>query len=232
MQDQSNKEPKDPEFDQYANQYRAMLSAQNNFFTGDRNFIYDYRAELIAKRVENPAKILDFGCGIGINFKHLQKRFPNAKIFGSDVSTQSMAIAKAENPFVTFILDEELKHHKFDFILIAGVFHHIAPAAREEVMNRLSRMLNPQGVLCIYEHNPYNPVTMNLVKTCEFDDDAVLLTLKEVVERVHKVPNFSIIDKGYYLFIPPSLAWLKFIERFIHWLPLGGQHYVFVRNTD
>ena len=39
----------------------------------------------------------------------------------------------------------------------------------------MRRVVRPGGLLCIIEHNPFNPLTRLAVVRCEFDRDAVLL---------------------------------------------------------
>ena len=40
-------------------------------------------------------------------------------------------------------------------------------------------MLKNDGQLIIFEHNPLNPITRKIVKECEYDEDAILLTPKK-----------------------------------------------------
>ena len=67
----------------------------------------------------------------------------------------------------------------FDLVLAICVFHHIPPSERPYVMREIHRILRPGGIVAVFEHNPLNPLTRYVVKQCEFDIDAELLSLRE-----------------------------------------------------
>ena len=123
--------------------------------------------------------------------------------------------------------DKSLSLHNayFDLIFISGVYHHIPADERENVTEKIYAFLKDKGSIICFEHNPYNPLTRQMVNTCIFDDDAVLLT-KEELEKTFLKEKLSVVDSGYTLFVPPKLKALNFIEKYLKWLPLGGQYYV------
>jgi len=94
-------------------------------------------------------------------------------------------------------------------------------------MNECKRVLKENAQLIIFEHNPYNPVTMKLVNTCPFDVNAQLLTYPVSKELLNRT-GFSIKKKRYTIFIPRKgfLEKLTGIEKLLTWLPMGGQYYV------
>jgi hypothetical protein len=53
------------------------------------------------------------------------------------------------------------------------VFHHIEPEFRPKAIRDISELLRERGNIFIFEHNPFNPITNYLVKTCIFDADAI-----------------------------------------------------------
>ena len=218
------------DFDDYANQYRAQLASQNNILSGDRSGIYATRINLLAKHLNQPVDILDFGCGIGMNFPFLSEKFPNAKLSGSDISQGSMKIAAKENRSVKFIADDKIPNGTYDLILVSGVIHHVPPDEREAVFKRLRDMLKPQGNLAIFEHNPFNPVTRHMVHTCEFDEGVIMLTQRELLQRTRETARLTVQAHGYYLFFPTSLKPLTKLEPLLKWLPLGGQHFVIAQK--
>ena len=216
-------------FDEYSDEYLKLMEEQHSKY-GDISYYSEHKAKItkkIANKNINIKTILEFGCGVGRNLPFLQQEFKDAKIYGSDISKESLEIAKQNNPNITFIHDEEMKQYinKFDLIFIAGVYHHIAPDLRKSVTEKIVTLLNQNGKLICFEHNPYNPLTRKMVNTCEFDKDAVLLTIDEIKHLFVKAGLHS-LESAYTLFVPPKLKQFNFIEPFFKWLPLGGQHYV------
>ena len=75
----------------------------------------------------------------------------------------------------------------------------------------------------VFEHNPYNPLTVHAVNTSPLDANAVLLTpssLRRSAERAGFQPGVL----RYCMFFPRALRALRPLERGLHWLPLGAQY--------
>lgn len=216
-------------FDDYSDSYDELMQQQHAKF-GDISYYSDYKVNIlksIFKDFTSNLKILEYGCGIGRNLHGIQDLFFNAEVFAYDISNESAKIAKKNNPSIVILSEEWIADNEcfFDIIFIAGVFHHIPPRLRDSVTQRLFKLLKKRGSIVIFEHNPYNPVTQHMVSTCEFDNDAVLLSKKETINLFLK-QNFILIKSNYVLFVPPKLKALNFFEKFVGWLPLGGQFYV------
>ncbi len=173
------------DFDQYAGQYEAILAAQTNFFDGDNGYFARYKIEL-AQQLAGPVNsVLDFGCGIGRSMPYLREVFPKAEIIGCDPSAESLVIARRENPSCRFTSMDELgPDAKFDLVIASCVFHHIPPQDRQAAIRYCFSRLKEGGHFIVFEHNPINPVTRHLVKNCPFDADAVLLSMRETIERM------------------------------------------------
>ncbi len=215
------------DFDAYADDYESLLQDQLAFFSNDRGYFSNHKAAIAATLFEDqPRRILDFGCGIGLSLPYLHKYFPQSELVATDVSEKSLDHVRRTHTFATVLNDREIDGEIFDLIFIAGVFHHIAPSDRSAVIQRLERMLSDNGKLCIFDHNPYNPVTQRMVSTCPFDDDAVLLTRQEMCGLLNRQSGLSVRTKNYCLFFPEPLKALTPLERLLGWLPLGGQYYV------
>jgi len=169
---------------------------------------------------------LEYGCGIGRNFRFLREHFPAAELYASDISEKSLAVAARENPSVkVFLAGRDVIKEKFDLIFVALVFHHINREKRLDVLQEIRQMLRDQGDLFIFEHNPYNPVTRHLVNSCPFDADAVLIKRGEM-ERLLVTAGFKIKMGRYALYFPSALKKLRFIESFLGFIPLGGQYFL------
>jgi SAM-dependent methyltransferase len=163
---------------------------------------------------------------------HLREIFPAADIVGCDPSPDSLTLAREQNPSCRFVKSDELgEDQKFDLVIASCVFHHIPREQRQMAMRYCYSRLKQRGHFVIFEHNPSNPVTRRLVKECPFDADAVLLSMRETVARMQNA-HFKVDEKSYCLFFPQPLAALRRFEKYLRWLPMGGQYFVCASAKD
>jgi ubiquinone/menaquinone biosynthesis C-methylase UbiE len=215
-----------PEFDQFAHNYEVVTSQNTSFFDADAHYFGSYRSSIVKKFARSRAdNILDFGCGVGLGVSPLREMFPNSQIVGCDPSQESLALARAREPDCEFLESSAISQGpRFDIITAVCVFHHIVPSDRPGALRYCYERLKPGGKLFIFEHNPYNPVTRHLVSRCPVDRDAILLTPNETVKRMQQA-GFALTAAEYCLFFPKVLAFLRPIEPYLGWLPLGGQYF-------
>lgn len=213
-------------FDEYAEDYEKILQKQLSFFSKDHSYFAEYKVDIVSQicRIP-PLRIVDFGCGIGLSIPHLAHRFPNAQICVTDVSTKCLDYVRSAYPNIQVLSDHQLEGCAFDLIFVSGVFHHIRSEQRPLVMKRLAGLLTKTGMLSIFEHNPYNPVTRRMVATCPFDASAELITRKGMQILVDNA-GLNLSHSGYCLFLPQMLQRLRAMEKTMAWLPLGGQYYI------
>lgn len=221
------------EFDVHASDYQKTLD-RSLAFSGEGSA---YFARRKAQRVEelarglNPqgrARVLDVGCGIGLVLETLDRRAIAPE--GTDVSGGMLESAQKRLPDVAFTAcspDGALPYPDavFDLTFTACTLHHVPVSARPAFMASLARVTRPGGLVVVFEHNPWNPVTRAIVAGCEFDRDAVLLGAAEV-RTLMRGAGLRPRSARYYLFVPPRLHALTFLERYLEWLPLGGQYFV------
>lgn len=218
------------DFDIYSGNYDEVLSKNTKMYFDDIEYFARYKVRLVKDDIgrsrHSVKRILEYGCGTGRNIRYLRAAFPGAEVIGTDISKESLGIARTENPHVQFEAENlDVDLGKFDLIFIACVFHHISPEHRKEVMRLLATRLAHGGVIYIFEHNCYNPVTRKLVNECPFDADAVLLKANEL-HRLFRESGIEPNRISYCLFIPPRISWLIPIERYLKWCPMGGQYWV------
>ncbi len=212
-------------FDKYADNYNSILEDQN-LLGQDRNYFTEYKVKIVKERVINkPEKILDYGCGVGRNLIFFKQYFPDAHIYGCDISKESLKKAsECEFAKLYHLKNDEIKE-KFDLIFIACVFHHIEQELRKGVVLDIYNMLNQNGNVFVFEHNPINPLTKHFVETCPFDADANLLYSKEL-KNLFTSNGFKVLSYRNTVFVPSYFKRLRFIEKYIGWLPLGGQYFM------
>lgn len=218
------------DFDKHAEEYEKVLSEDLSKFGEESGYFAEYKIKLTRKYLKTePISILDFGCGIGRNIKYFREYFPDSKIFGCDISEKSLEIARKNNPDTEFfkISDDKVNEYndKFDLVFTSCVFHHIQPSLRYDSMNKIKDMLKKGNCFVIYEHNPFNPITRKIVRDCMWDADAILLKPKEVL-TLTKDSGLIVRQRKYTLFFPSFLKIFRFLEKYIGFLPAGGQYYV------
>ena len=217
-------------FDEFAHTYRDVHTENIKISGADSAYFSEFKAIDLAKcEPDKELNILDLGCGDGTMATFLVKHMAGCTLAGIDISEESVMVALQRD-----LPNAEFKPYdgqsipypsgQFDICTIATVLHHIDHALHRALMREVNRVLRPGGRVYIYEHNPYNPVTRHMVDTCPFDADAILLT-PGYAKMLLRAGGFEQVRNRFVLFMPrggvfKNLLWL---ERFMWWLPVGGQ---------
>ncbi len=214
------------EFDEYADDYQDLLDDALRASGEGAEYFHAYKAHALRRLLgaEEPARVLDYGCGVGMVTRHITEAFGEARVDGFDVSSESIGRVPESlrgRGLFTHELDE--LGRDYDLITISNVLHHIPPAQRRGVMRDLGERLAPGGRLVIFEHNPLNPVTRRVVAMCAFDEDAILLWPAES-EGLLVEAGLEEVTKSYILFFPAQFAFLRGLEPALAWCPLGAQY--------
>ncbi len=228
------------EFDKFADEYRSVHTA-NIAISGEQpDYFADYKIKDLAaeyfahgSRTDAPA-VLDFGAGIGTSVPFVQKYLPHAQLTCLDVSAKSLEIGRIRFPEqATFMLFDgshiPFLDASFDIAFAACVFHHIDHAKHVALLTEIRRVLTPNGIAMIFEHNPYNPVTVRVVNTCPFDENAHLIRARAMRKRITEA-GFNNVQIRYRIFFPRILRIFRPLERWMTWLPLGGQYYALAQK--
>jgi SAM-dependent methyltransferase len=220
-------------FDQFAGDYEQVLDETVAVSGEDSAYFAAYKAFYLCRVLPHPfpGKILDFGCGIGLLSRFLKTHLPSARVDGCDLSRDSInkidAFLKEQGVFTANAAE---LGHDYQLIVVANVMHHVAPDARARLVQNLADRLVPGGLLSIFEHNPANPVTRWVVKHCPFDEDAILLSPTETQSYVTHA-NLNLMRRDYIVFMPRLLSWLRPMERWLAWLPLGAQYVLLAQKN-
>lgn len=219
------------EFDQFDDTYEKDIEQAMAFCTKDHDFFARAKAdalvELAARRVAPPGQLcaVDVGCGIGLISALLARKF--GRVIGVDVSRRMVAKAREIMPQGEFHAFDgrrlPLANDSADVVFAINVFHHVLPADRQDLLADMRRILKPGGMAALFEHNPYNPLTMKVVRACAFDRNAVLLKSKEARERLRET-GLKRVGSRYMLFVPFDGWCYALTHRFLGWLPLGAQY--------
>ena len=228
---------KSSEFDRFADEYHSLHAANIRVSGETPEYFAEYKVRDVGRMLSgaNPvARLLDFGAGVGNSTPHLRRAFPGSRIVGLDVSARCLDVARHRFPDMAEfrLFDGErlpLADDEFDLAFAACVFHHIDHALHVAILRDIRRVIAPDGYLALYEHNPWNPLTVRAVRECEFDENAHLIPAREMRRRA-LAAGFRSAVIGYRIFFPAALRALRGLEPFLGWLPLGAQYCLLCRK--
>ncbi|TIP36642.1 MAG: methyltransferase domain-containing protein, partial [Mesorhizobium sp.] len=104
---------------------------------------------------------------------------------------------------------------EFDAVFAICVMHHVPPADWAKFSSEMARVTRPGGAVLIFEHNPYNPLTRRIVSACPFDENAVLLSKRQVVHYLRGAGLSGVLRR---------------IDDAFGRIPLGAQYHVLGRR--
>jgi SAM-dependent methyltransferase len=220
------------EFDAYTENYNEEINKALSFSGMDIDFFArvknDYLIDIIEARLggADKANLLDVGCGIANAHKQLVGRVGN--LSGIDVSAESITVARQTNPGLRYEVFDgthlPFADRSLDAAFAVNVFHHVPITQRPALVDNIRRVLRPDGLFAIFEHNPLNPVTRHVVNTCAFDKDAILLKRQDS-EALLRGAGFNDISTRYIFSVPPAGPLLRKVDRLFSLLPFGAQYY-------
>jgi SAM-dependent methyltransferase len=224
------------EFDQFADEYYTLLDRSIQASGELPEFFHQYKVRDLAAAWRRahpdraPETILDFGAGVANCLPSLRAVFPDSRVICLDVSPRSLEIAARRFPgqaeFTWFDgKSMPLPAKSVSLAFAACVFHHIEHAEHVPILGEFRRVLQPGGLSCVYEHNPFNPLTRHAVHSCPFDANARLITARQMRRRF-RAAGFDAVHARYRFFFPAFLRRLRPLERYLTWCPIGAQYYV------
>src|SRR5215475_7050243 len=158
-----------PEFDRYAERFEEDMRQTIPAVFAEGDYFAEYKILHVARRLSNRrvTSFLDFGCGIGHSLGFAKAQFPDAQIWGYDVSAKCIDLARQRLGAAKLTSDlDDLPMDGFDVVFAANVFHHIPLADRPAVLVRCKSVLRAGGRLFLFEHNPLNPLTRKIFERC------------------------------------------------------------------
>ncbi len=177
----------------------------NNLLEKSDNFWHKYVEKpamiKLLKPVVKRKKVLDLGCGSGIFTKQIKSL--GANVYGLDISSGLINIAKREYPNINFFVGNAIKtpfkKGEFDVVassLMVHYFNNIDPLFKEA-----SRILKPKGIFIFSIHHPIKEVTSRLnVKGIKgslmkpyFNSDKYYWTLQDKLKLVSYHHTFEAI---------------------------------------
>lgn len=221
------------EFDKYRSNYVDVVEDSIRFSGLKHDFFLRAKMRALGDVVSQrnlldgsgQIRALDVGCGIGALHPFGKDLLPN--LSGCDVSGESIARAKQDNPWVDYLSYHPPKlpypDDTFDLAFTVCVVHHVPPADRPIFFSEMKRVVRPGGVVCVMEHNPFNPLTRLAVLRCPFDEDAVLLNRWQA-EKMLRSAGLKDSKSRHFLLLPLANRAASTAEAWLSRLPLGAQY--------
>jgi ubiquinone/menaquinone biosynthesis C-methylase UbiE len=211
------------------------ISGENPEFFAKYKVAEIHRVLFHKDAIKKGMTILDFGCGIGNSLPFFQEFFPEAKLICIDVSYKSMKMAKKRSTLnTTFMLFDGEKipiaEGVIDVAFAGCVFHHISKKKYIPLIKQLNFLLKETGYLFVFEHNPFNPLTLKAVKTCALDKNAKLINGLSMKKNLKKA-GFPTTKLNYCLFFPKFLSILRKYETYLSKVPFGAQYYILGKKS-
>jgi SAM-dependent methyltransferase len=220
------------EFDRHASTYSEQHESSIALSGEEPEYFAQYKVDdlvrICALNHVKPARILDFGAGIGNSLAPMQRAFAEAQISGIDVSAESLEVCRkvAREGTDLRCYDGQtipFDDGTFDIVFTSCVFHHIPATEHVSLLREIRRVLAPNGRFVLYEHNPWNALTVQAVRNCPFDENAVLISAPEMIRRLRSA-GFCRVERRFRVFFPRLLSALRPLEWSLSPVPLGAQY--------
>ena len=221
------------EFDAYRTNYSDAVNDSISFSGLDVDFFTRAKAvrlvDLFDRMIAAPnsLSVLDVGCGVGSYHSLLRGKI--GQISGVDPSSECIAEARKNNPDVKYkVYDGDILPYgdgEFDASFAICVMHHVPQAKWSQFSSELARVTRPGGLVVLFEHNPYNPLTQRAVSNCPFDADAVLLSKRHLMGFLKRA-GLKGVEGRYILNVPSISGMLRKVDDVLGVVPLGAQYYV------
>lgn len=116
-----------------------------------------HREMIALARLRGGRRVLDVGCGTGNLLRATGKRHPDVELAGVDPDLKMLARAerKTRRAGVKVRLDRGFAQElafpgdSFDVVFSSLMLHHLDPAAKDEMLAEVRRVLRPGGVLVL-----------------------------------------------------------------------------------
>jgi SAM-dependent methyltransferase len=224
------------EFDDWAEGCEEHLNASIRFSGEEDIYFHLYKLACLKRWVsglESTATILDFGCGVGRFASLAAQAFPQSTVYGYDISPKCIEVARKRWGHlgnVTFS-NELSSKGSCDLIIAANVFHHIKPSDRPGIILQLKERIKPGRSIVIFEHNPFNPLTRRVVRSCPFDREVELISLSRFI-GLARAGGLGVRFKRYIVFFPKFLSLFRPLEPLLGFLPLGAQYMLSLERQE
>jgi SAM-dependent methyltransferase len=219
------------EFDEFAPKYQQIMERSCALSGESPDFYAAERIRWLKRRLRKMLPIdtvLHFGCGTGGSINYFFDILDCKQVIGIDPSAESLRVARKRYPAGALRLctvEELTPSGDIPFAFCNGVFHHIRPADRLDMLKYIRSCLTQDGVLAFWENNPWNPIVVYGMSLNEFDRNAQMLSARAAIHLLKK-SGFGVESTDFCFFFPRFAQSLRGCERALKWLPIGAQYLI------
>lgn len=187
----------------YRKEYRKPPSVQN-MFTGQRknHFHFAFLQEVIAnwKKEKATPNILDIGAAFGMSLNMFQQIMPEAKLYGTELTTSYKNVCKHE--FGIDLTDDFDESIKYDLIMSYKVLEHQLDPHVE--LQRMKKALSEKGLLYISVPTWFDSMVNFGLEGFDlnyyYEPDHINVWTKEMFEALLDRTGFEIVKKDEYMY--------------------------------
>ena len=230
-------------FDQYAHNYNEGHARAVKSTGFEPAYFHEYKIREVFNYLKSRGldcrdiSFLNVGCGIGESEPYIKSYFPDSRVYGIDVSAESIDVARETRKDLAGVTYEPYDGEDipfgidFDVVFIANVFHHIRREKHLAMLRTLYHKLKEGGFIFLFELNPLNPLTLWIAfrNDYKFDKDSKLLN-PCYTGRLLSACGFRERQITYTIFFPKHLSFLIPLEKHLRKVPLGAHYYYAARK--
>ena len=187
---------------------------KTNFFK-DRHYILEEFIELKNDK-RDKITLLDMGCGVGNSFYPLITRLPNLYVNAFDFSKRAVNMAKTHpmyekekhriNLYDLDLVKDEIPNKNNDYGILMFVLSAIKPEEHEKVVEKISKVINKDGILYFRDYARYDMAQIRFAKRkknrvgdnlyMRKDKTLSYFFDKNEIENLFKKYGFSIVNSN------------------------------------
>jgi 2-polyprenyl-3-methyl-5-hydroxy-6-metoxy-1,4-benzoquinol methylase len=187
---------------------------KTNFFK-DRHYILEEFLELKNDK-RDKITLLDMGCGVGNSFYPLITRLPNLYVNAFDFSKRAVNMAKTHpmyekekhriNLYDLDLVKDEIPNKNNDYGILMFVLSAIKPEEHEKVVEKISKVINKDGILYFRDYARYDMAQIRFAKRkknrvgdnlyMRKDKTLSYFFDKNEIENLFKKYGFSIVNSN------------------------------------
>ena len=187
---------------------------KTNFFK-DRHYILEEFLELKNDK-RDKITLLDMGCGVGNSFYPLITRLPNLYVNAFDFSKRAVNMAKTHpmyekekyriNLYDLDLVKDEIPDKNNDYGILMFVLSAIKPEEHEKVIEKISKVINKDGILYFRDYARYDMAQIRFAKRkknkvgdnlyMRKDKTLSYFFDKNEIENLFKKYGFSIVNSN------------------------------------
>lgn len=220
----------------YGREYRDRVKQAISFAGLDHDVFVEIKAkellEIALDHLGDTATIamLDVGCGIGLMHPYIAGRV--ARLEGADVSASAIEEAARVNLSVRYVCSSgaALPHADGSFDLVFGscVLQMVPERRWGRIVEEMARVVRDGGLVVIFEHNPWNPLTRLAVR--RWSESSSSLVPLGGLQRLVGAMRLEVIESRTIALFPSTRSRLRALERRLGFVPLGAQYVVVARR--